>query len=416
VAIGAVIVTALITVGLTRLGAPQRLLSELRVESSRLAEVAADIPCTEGTRPALAARELGPQARFIPDQARVRLREFEGPEGRGVVAGREVVYASQRTMLCGRPGAVYAFRPAGEAQSLPEGFGARLAIAAVAALAVSALVAYAVARRVSRPLRDLAGSARSFARGEHAEPTPSHGSDPAEVAELKEAFDGMVDDLRSARERERTFFLSVSHELRTPLTAIRGYAEALADGTTRRTRHAGAVMLGESQRLERLVQDLLDLGKLEAGEFSIDPHPVDLAEIGTAAVDALKPAASQSGVTLAVRSDGPCVVNTDPDRVHQMVANLVENAIRVTPEGGRVSVDVHDGWLEVSDSGPGLDAVDADHAFERFYLWRKYGGERMVGSGLGLAIVGELAQRLGIGLDVTSDADGSRFEMAFPDA
>ena len=226
----------------------------------------------------------------------------------------------------------------------------------------------------------------------------------------------MVRDLSAARQHEKAFFLSVSHELKTPLTAIRGYAEALADGTERRAEHAGIVMLGESQRLERLVQDLLDLGRLEAGEFSIDPRDADLSEVGLAVVDALQPAAKQVGVSLELSTDGPAVVHTDPDRVHQMVANLVENAIRVTPEKKKVLVEIHDGGLAVADSGPGLDPEDFDHAFERFYLWRKYRGERPVGSGLGLAIVGELAQRMGIVLDVSSDGQGSRFELAFPDA
>ncbi len=417
VAVGAVLVTALIVVGLTRLGAPQRLQSELRTEVSRVAQLASDVPCTEGTRPGLAARQLGPQARFIPDLARGRAREFgTGPEGHAVIAGREVVYASQPATLCGRSGTLYVFRPAAEAPPLPEGFGSRLVIAALAALVVSALVAYAIARRVSRPLRDLAVSARALAKGEENEPNPPRSSDPAEIADLKDAFDGMVLDLQSAREREKAFFLSVSHELRTPLTAIRGYAEALADGTTRRTKHAGTVMLGESQRLERLVQDLLDLGRLEAGEFSISEREVDLSEIGVNVVDALQPAAVQAGVTIELSTDGPSVVSTDPDRVHQLIANLVENAIRVTPEGKSVLVDVHDGWMAVCDVGPGLDPADIDHAFERFYLWRKYRGERQVGSGLGLAIVGELAERLGIGLSVSSDGKGSRFELTFADA
>jgi two-component system OmpR family sensor kinase len=417
VAVGAVIVTALIVVGLTRLGAPQRLQSQLRTEASRVAQLASGIPCAEGTRPGLAARELGPQARFIPDLARGRPREFGAqPDGRAVVAGREVVYASQPTMLCGRSGTLYVFRPAAEAEPLPEGFGSRLVIAALAALLVSALVAYAIARRVSRPLRELASSARSLARGDVNEPSPPRGSDPAEVAELKEAFNGMVIDLQAAREREKAFFLSVSHELRTPLTAIRGYAEALADGTTRRTKHAGTVMLGESQRLERLVQDLLDLGRLEAGEFSIDARDTDLSEVGLAVVDALQPAAKQVGVSLDLVTEGPSVVHADPDRVHQMVANLVENAIRVTPASERVRVEIQDGCLAVTDSGPGLDPEDFAHAFERFYLWRKYRGERPVGSGLGLAIVGELAQRMDIGLDVSSDGQGSRFGLTFPDA
>jgi two-component system sensor histidine kinase BaeS len=224
----------------------------------------------------------------------------------------------------------------------------------------------------------------------------------------------MVSDLRSAREREKTFLLSVSHELRTPLTAIRGYGEALADGTATRPRQAGEVVAHESKRLERLVEDLLDLARLESGEFSVRPENVDLAQIAGAAIEALTPAAKEYGVMLRLEAGSGSSAFTDPDRVHQMIANLVENAIRVTPERGTVTVEVSDHAIVVADSGPGLTPEDIDHAFERFYLWRRYKGVRPVGSGLGLAIVGELAQRLGVGLAVTSaPGEGSRFELRF---
>src|SRR5207248_3209701 len=152
------------------------------------------------------------------------------------------------------------------------------------------------------------------------------------------------------------------HELRTPLTAIRGYAEALADGTARRTRQAGEVMLHESQRLERLVQDLLDLGRIESGEFSVATRPVDLATVAATVVDTLRPAAKEYGVKLTADARTSAVVKADPDRVHQMVANLVENAMRVTPQGGNVRVRVAPNVIVVSDEGPGLDPEDTKHA------------------------------------------------------
>jgi two-component system sensor histidine kinase BaeS len=297
---------------------------------------------------------------------------------------------------------------------LPEGFTGRLVIAGAVGLVGAALVAYLLARRMSRPLDELAQSARGFARAKTGDvPAPGRG-DPAEIAELKTAFGGMVSDLHAAREREEAFLLSVSHELRTPLTAIRGYGEALADGTARRTRHAGEVVARESKRLERLVQDLLDLARLSAGEFSVHRHHVDLRDVAGSVVDALLPAAKESDVGLQLAPGRSSVVDTDADRVHQMLANLVENALRVTPERGTVTVEVGDRSVVVADSGPGMDVDDIDHAFERFYLWRKYAGVRPVGSGLGLAIVGELSHLLDVQVGVTSHPGaGSRFELRF---
>lgn len=414
VAVGAVVLTAVVTFGLARLGAPQRAVEQLGLQAQRVADLAAGLPC-EGRRPPRLAQEFGSRVRFVPEGApRGASAPPPGERGRTRAAGRETLYASTRTTVCGRPGTLYVFQAAGDVPQLPDGFTARLVIAGLAGLVGAAIVAFVLARRMSRPLGELAHSARALAKGEPGHVVSAAPSDPAEIADLKEAFEGMVSDLRDAREREEAFLLSVSHELRTPLTAIRGYGEALADGTARRTRRAGEVVARESKRLERLVQDLLDLARLETGEFSIHPTNVDLADVAGSVVDALEPAAKETGVKLVLGAADSSHVSTDPDRVHQMLANLVENALRVTPEGGTVSVDVGERTIAVDDSGPGMDTDDLDHAFERFYLWRKYAGARPVGSGLGLAIVGELAQRLGVRLVVTSDvSSGSRFELNF---
>jgi two-component system sensor histidine kinase BaeS len=334
------------------------------------------------------------------------------PTGEVTLGRRRVVYASTPTSICGRNGTLYVLRAASEVPPLPEGFAIWLALAGLVALLGSLGVAFLIAKRLSKPLGELASSARAIAKGE-GRPAPPSGDDPAEVADVKDAFANMATDLSSAREREKSFLLSVSHELRTPLTAVRGYGEALADGTSSDARKAGTVVVRESQRLERLVGDLMDLARLSSGEFSVHPVDVDAFGIATGVAEALAKTAAEAGVSLHV-DGGPARVRTDPDRVHQMVANLVENALRVTPEGGRVSIEVSEATIAVTDSGPGIDAEDLGHAFERFYLWRKYRGDRPVGSGLGLAIVGELAQKLDIALDVHSTSAGTRFELRFP--
>ena len=413
VAVGAVVLTALLVVGLSRLGVRQRAIGELRREADSLSAVAAGIPCAGGIQAEL-RRELGPGVRFVPSGALRPLRRLAAaPEGEIAIGGRRVIYASKPATICGRDGTLYVLRAASDVPPLPEGFALWLALAVLISLTGSLGVAYALSRRLTKPLGELASSARVLAHGQGRPPPPSP-DDPAEVAEVKDAFANMASDLASARERERSFLLSVSHELRTPLTAVRGYGEALADGTASDAKKAGTVVVRESQRLERLVQDLMDLARLEAEEFSVHRVEVDLSSVAGGVADALGPIAREADVDLGVRGSSRKRVATDPDRVHQMVSNLAENALRVTPGGGSVTIEVAPGSIAVHDSGPGLEPEDLGRAFERFYLWRKYRGDRPVGSGLGLAIVAELAQRLGVRVDVSSAPDeGTTFVLHF---
>jgi two-component system sensor histidine kinase BaeS len=413
--VGAVVVTAGLTFGLLRVNGQSRALSDLRRDARRLERLAerlgansAQVRCTRKPFP----RVFGEDVRFVPVGEQPPALRGLAPEGRATIGGRDVIYTSVAAQFGACTGTLWVFAPASDAGSTPQGIVPRLLLAAGLALLVSVLVAYALAQRMVRPLQQLAHAARRLARGEHI--FVPKGSEPQEVAELHDAFTDMSHDLAAAREREQSFLLSVSHELRTPLTAIRGYGEALQDGTARGAGKAGAVIVSESRRLERLVQDLIDLARLEAGEFSVHREEVDLAKLGRNVAEALRPKAQEADVRLDVRSNGPSRVSTDPDRAHQMLANLVENALRVTPAGGRIALTVDDRSVEVADSGPGLEADDVAHAFERFYLWRKYRGERACGTGLGLAIVGELARRLGVDVMIDSrPGAGTRFRLSF---
>ena len=166
---------------------------------------------------------------------------------------------------------------------------------------------------------------------------------------------------------------------------------------------AATTIVGESHRLERLVGDLLDLARMNKAEFSVRREPIDLSEIGREAVRRYEGQARDFGVTLELvaAADAPAI--GDADRVLQIVSNLVENALRLAPAGGTVRIVTAPGELRVEDTGPGLKSEELERAFERFYLYSRYGRERPVGTGLGLAIVKELAEGMGGSVHASSE-------------
>ncbi len=188
----------------------------------------------------------------------------------------------------------------------------------------------------------------------------------------------------------------MSHELKTPLTSIRGYAEAIDEGAVAPA--DGARVIGaEADRLERLVRDLLDLARFGRADFSVATEPVELGLVAELAVERHLPGARELQVKLVhdpAGGDGTWALG-DEQRLLQVTSNLIENALRLTPAGGAVTVSERDGTIAVRDTGPGLSPEDLPHAFERFYLHDRYRSERVVGSGLGLAIVRELVSAMG---------------------
>jgi two-component system sensor histidine kinase BaeS len=295
----------------------------------------------------------------------------------------------------------------------------RILIAGAFAIGLAILASFLVARRLVLPIRRVADATTKLANGDMTHRVPVEGD--GEVAELASGFNSMADSLVEARRREREFLASVSHELRTPLTAIRGYAEAISDGTAvgQKKEDALGVIQGEADRLERLVEDVMDLARLGAGDLRLDLGEVDLAGTIEDAVTAHGPMADDAGVELLSEVPEDLVVNTDSGRVRQIISNLVENALRVTPAGGRVLVagirDTGTVTIAVSDTGPGISADDLPHVFERSYLWSHSRGVREVGTGLGLAIVRELAETLGGRVEAESDGmSGSNFRLHLP--
>ncbi|MGI8594930.1 MAG: sensor histidine kinase [Solirubrobacteraceae bacterium] len=330
--------------------------------------------------------------------------------GRVKLGDRELLYAARET----GEGRIVLVRRAKLATADWRPFLSSLILAGLGGALVAVALSALLARRLTRPLRDLAEATELVAAGQAGVRVPVDGRD--ELARLGSSFNAMADQLGAARATEREFLMSVSHELKTPLTAIRGYAEGLADGAVD-PEEAGTVIVAEAQRLERLVADLLDLARLDRRAFAVAREPVDLAAVARRAQQREAVRASELGVELAVAHDGDAWALGDEGRLLQAVSNLVDNALRVTAPGGRVIIAARPGALAVSDTGPGLAPEDLPRAFDRFYLHARARARAGAsdGAGLGLAIVRELAGAMGGSASVASrPGEGATFTVHVP--
>lgn len=295
-------------------------------------------------------------------------------------------------------------------------------LAAAITLVIGALVAIWLSGTLTRPLRRAESATHRIASGDLSArlPDPPAGARD-ELSDLARSINTMAGGLERSRGLERQFLLSVSHDLRTPLTSIRGYAEAITDGTAPDHAAAAGVILSESRRLERLVRDLLDLAKLDSHRFSLNIRPVEVSEVVTDTAEGFRRETEASGVTLIVDEDpARSVANVDPDRLAQVVANLTENALKYAIGSVRVGTAAFPGGvvIAVADDGPGISADDRPHVFERLYVTRHRPARKESGSGLGLAIVRELLVAMGGTVDVESpispDDRGTRMVVRLP--
>jgi signal transduction histidine kinase len=279
---------------------------------------------------------------------------------------------------------------------------------------VAAAFAWYLSRRITTPVLQLSAAADEVAAGRYDVDVPSGGA--GEIGELAGRFGQMASRLAEAEALERNFLMTVSHELRTPLTAIRGHVEALREGvvTDEELRTASlTVIAAEAERLERLVGDVLDLAKLDAHRFTVLHEEVDMERLVDSAYAAFSEEARRRKIDYRREVEAAPVIVSDGDRVLQIISNLLSNAFRWTPDGGRVGLELSatDGtvYVAVADSGPGVPASERERIFRPF--WSRGGG----GTGLGLAIARELASALGGRIELESSPErGSRFELVLP--
>jgi two-component system, OmpR family, sensor kinase len=324
-------------------------------------------------------------------------------------------------------------RPFGQASGV-------VLLAAIVAIVVAALVAAYLARRMTRPIAAMEVVAGRIAAGDLSARVDVSEVPHDELGELATAINTMGEELQEAQGHERAFLLSVSHDLRTPLTSIRGYAQAIADGTAEGDEEhvrAAEVISSEARRLQRLVADLLDLARLDAHQFSLRPVVVDAREVVSETVAAFGPQAADLGLSLTLSSrsgsspstasspsspagasvsgDDSLPLVADPERLGQIVANLVENALKFASTSVVVALWRTDGYAQITvdDDGPGINPADLPHVFERLYTSRAVPA-RAVGTGIGLAIVHELAVAMGGSARVEPVDNGTRFVVALP--
>jgi signal transduction histidine kinase len=290
----------------------------------------------------------------------------------------------------------------------------RLGVAGLLGLVVAGFLAWYLSRRIVRPVLQLSHAADEVAAGNYSVAVPQRA--PGELGHLSERFGEMADRLAEVEAMERNFLMSVSHELRTPLTAIRGHVSALLEGVVddpELERVSLETVEAEATRLERLVGDILDLAKLDTRRFTVTNEEVDMGQLVDRAYETYRDEARRRAIDYRQDVRERPVIVSDGDRVLQVVGNLLSNAFRATPNGGRVSLELaqRNGTVHVAveDSGPGIPAD------KRERLFRPFVSESGGGTGLGLAIAKELAGALGGRLDLETELGrGSRFELVLP--
>lgn len=313
--------------------------------------------------------------------------------------------------------------PAGATAHLEQGFEEAmlraLGIAGAASLVIALAASWLLAQRLTRPIRSLAQAAERIGGGSYqarvAVPTPRD-----ELAALAWAFNQMAQALESTERRRQALLADLAHELRTPLATLEGYVEGLADGVVAADQDAWTVLQAELNRLRRLVEDLETVSRAEERQLGLRPAPVDPGQLVTRAVQAAEPAYQAKGVAIQASIDRPLPqVSADPDRLGEVVGNLLGNALRHTPPAGRVRVTARQRGnqieLSVADNGEGIPPELLDRVFERFFrvdAARTHNG----GSGLGLTITRAIVEAHGgrIWAESAGPGRGARFVVRLP--
>lgn len=308
-------------------------------------------------------------------------------------------------------GAVVLFRPADRVREAVSRVRALLAFAAAVLFGLLAAFGWLLSRRLVRPLLAMKDAADQMAQGRYATRVAADGGD--ELGLLARSINRLASRLHELEKSRRSFFANISHELRTPLSYLQGYADALAEGlasSPEEVKEYGRILADESRRLSRLVDDLFVLAQAEEGRLSLRLTETDVGQAVARVIERLRPKAEEKAIDMVAHVPPGAKAVADPDRLEQILLNLLDNAIRHTPPGGTVQLlatqassgegtaypgaAAGDLVILVDDSGPGLDS-DPARVWERFYQGERSRSRDGKGAGLGLAIVRSLVEAQG---------------------
>lgn len=306
-----------------------------------------------------------------------------------------------------------------EGQAVPAPRAGPTILAALAVAAAAMLGALMLSRSVLRPVRALMAAAQDIGRGDRAGRVRVSGRD--EIAQLGSAFNTMADALAAAEESQRRMTADIAHELRSPLANLRGYLEAMRDGVLTPTPELLESLHEEVLLQQRVVDDLQDLALAESSQLTYHRRPLEIGAVVQACASAHASAADAAQVQLVLEPEvgAPVLVNGDPDRLRQVIGNLVGNAVRATPPGGRVILRIRrddpDVAIEVVDTGIGIATADLAHVFDRFWRADPARGRGTGGAGLGLAIAKQIiADHRGTIDVVSAPGQGTTFTIRLP--
>lgn len=305
------------------------------------------------------------------------------------------------------------------AMILRKSFVDSIPIAVIVALVSSMIASLLMTQAIMAPMNRLAKSSQRIARGHYAERLSVSGDD--EVAQLATSLNQLAEVLDQSEERRIAHVGYLSHELRTPLSGIAGYIEGIMDGVFPDTDATLALMYGEVRRMRRLVDDLQTLSQVQSGQISLRMGTFELSSFVERATVKLRPQWINSGVEVFVLdAEQAMVVYADPDRVDQILLNLLANSLANTPEGGRITINlVKDGFfarVDIQDSGCGISEEDLPYIFERYYRADNVQDHESSNSGIGLTISQHLARSMGGEIIAKSDGPGkgSAFSFSLP--
>jgi signal transduction histidine kinase len=285
-------------------------------------------------------------------------------------------------------------------------------------VALALLLGWLFTRQIVAPLGEVATAARRIAKGDLTQKVRIRGS--SELVELGESFNRMAETLSHDRELRQNMVADIAHELRTPLSVLQANIEAMQDGVLEASTESLASLHQETSMLARLIDDLRILSLAESGQLEFHPKNTDLKKLSSRIIEVMGLQFSSKNIDLALEvSDSLAQIFVDPDRIEQVLRNLLSNAYLYTPEGGRVMLklitDGEDVVASVTDTGTGIPPEDLPHVFERFYRVDRSRTRRTGGSGIGLAIVKQLVEAMGGRVWATSEASkGSTFFFRLP--